>query len=143
MFEDDTDTIYYYRYLNIASTGSQRIHIEVKASNDAHIALSPSGYSYEFYEVVIGEWANLQSVIRHCMQCPGEITEFTQDYLSPSEFQQFWITFGSNGAIAVGRDDETTPFMEWIDPDPVDVQYLGYSTGWESKGEFRLCSFGR
>ena len=137
--EYDTDTTYYYRYLEIP-TGTRRIEFEAKANNDVHIALSPSESSSDLYEIVIGGWGNTRSVIRRCKQCEAHTTVETDHYLSASEFRMFWITFGNNGVIAVGREDESTPFMEWTDPDPLDIQYLGYSTGWGSSGEFRFCN---
>lgn len=137
--EYETDTTYYYRYLEIP-TGSRRIDFEAKANNDVHIALSPSKSTSVLYEIVLGGWVNEKSAIRRCKQCKNKVTSKTTHYLSSNDFRRFWITFGGNGTIAVGRNSETTPFMEWTDPDPLSVQYLGYSTGWGSSGKFRFCS---
>ncbi|KAJ8017844.1 C3 and PZP-like alpha-2-macroglobulin domain-containing protein 8 [Holothuria leucospilota] len=139
--EYDTDTSYYYRYLRL-SIGISHIEFGAKANSDVHLALSPSENSSELYEIVIGGWNNTQSVIRRCEQCSHLVTEATDLYLSANEFRWFWITFDSNGAIAVGRKDESTSFMKWADPDPLEVQYLGYSTGFGSSGQFRFCCLG-
>ncbi|KAJ8039556.1 C3 and PZP-like alpha-2-macroglobulin domain-containing protein 8 [Holothuria leucospilota] len=136
--EYNTDTTYYYRYLEIPLVNNL-IEFEAKANNDVHIALSPSQSSSDLYEIVIGGWRNTQSVIRRCKQCENQVTVSTIHYLSANEYRRFWITFDSNGAVAVGRNDESTPFMEWTDPVPLDVQYLGYSTCCGSSGEFRFC----
>ncbi|KAJ8041524.1 C3 and PZP-like alpha-2-macroglobulin domain-containing protein 8 [Holothuria leucospilota] len=135
--EYDTDTSYYYRYLELP-VGISHIQFEAKANNDVHIALSPSENSSDLYEIVIGGWKNTKSVIRRCKQCINLVSELTNRYLSANEFRWFWITFESNGAITVGRNNESTPFMKWTDPDPLEVQYLGYSTGFGNSGQFRF-----
>ena len=67
--------------------------------------------------------------------------------VSPDQFRSFWISFSPEGSIAVGRAGEGA-FMEYSDPPgndlyraptPIDVKYIGFSTGWGSTGEFRFC----
>lgn len=140
--EYNTDTTYYYRYLQIPLV-TNLIEFEAKANNDVHIALSPSQSSSDLYEIVIGGWRNTQSVIRRCKQCENQVTVSTTNYLSANEYRRFWITFDGNGAVAVGRNDESTPFMAWTDPVPLDVQYLGYSTCCGSSGDFRFCGLSK
>ena len=66
--------------------------------------------------------------------------------VSPNSFRSFWISF-SPGFVAVGRAGEDA-FMKCRDPPgndvysapkPIDVKYVGFSTGWGSTGEFRFC----
>ncbi|KAJ8018266.1 C3 and PZP-like alpha-2-macroglobulin domain-containing protein 8 [Holothuria leucospilota] len=140
--ECDTDTSYYYRYLK-HPVGVSHIEFEVKANNDVHIALSPSENSSDLYEIVIGGWKNTKSFIRRCQQCTNLATLATHLYLSANAFRWFWINFDSNGTIAVGRNNESTAFMNWTDPDPLEVQYLGYSTGFGSIGKFRFFGLGK
>lgn len=46
----------------------------IQACNDAHIALSQAKGldSQDTYEIVIGGWADSQSVIRDCKQCQNK-----------------------------------------------------------------------
>ncbi|XP_077861526.1 uncharacterized protein LOC144341898, partial [Saccoglossus kowalevskii] len=132
--EDD----YTYEYV-AASPGVSRTDFEVKASNDALIGLSEEGQDMpDMYEIVIGGNKNTQSFIRRCMLCENEVVEETPDILSADEFRAFYVTW-YDGYIKVGKRSEE-PFMEWQDPDPLPVNYVGYTTGWGSEGEFQLCS---
>ncbi|XP_077993135.1 C-type mannose receptor 2-like [Glandiceps talaboti] len=133
-----TDDQYVYKFIT-APVENSRVTFEVKASNDVHIALSPNDYdSNPMYEVVIGGWSNTHSAIRRCGLCAEEVYVVTDNIVSATEFRAFWITF-VNGKISVGKDGEPA-FMEWTDPDPVDINYIGYTTGWGSNGEFILCT---
>ncbi|XP_077993134.1 macrophage mannose receptor 1-like [Glandiceps talaboti] len=135
---DSTDDQYIYRYVS-APIQNSRVTFEVKASSDVHISLSANNYDTDpMYEIVIGGWGNTQSVIRRCIQCANEVVASTIDIVSPTEFRAFWITF-VNGKISVGKDGETA-FMEWTDPDPLSINYVGYTTGFGSNGEFILCT---
>ncbi|XP_077978612.1 uncharacterized protein LOC144434040 isoform X2 [Glandiceps talaboti] len=132
-----TDTTYLYRYL-ASSSPIARLDFKVKARNDAHIALSagPQDMS-NLYEIVIGGWANTQSVIRRSKQGDHKAVAGTPDILSPNEFRGFWIIY-NNGVIKVGKEGQAA-FMEWTDPTPLPVNNMGYSTGWGSNGEFQFC----
>lgn len=119
------------------------MEFEVKATNDVHVALSSSNTGEgQMYEIVIGGWGNTQSVIRLCPSCPHEVEVETIGILSGSEFRGFVITYGSDGPISVFKYGEGIPFMEWTDPNPFQVNYVGYSTGYGSDGEFKFCELG-
>ncbi|KAI8478075.1 hypothetical protein Bbelb_441960, partial [Branchiostoma belcheri] len=62
--------------------------------------------------------------------------------LSADSSRGFWISWAPDGTLAVGREGEGSPFMQWQDPDPLPFQYLGYSTGWGSSGLFRFPCIG-
>lgn len=121
---------------------TSRVVFEAKSSKDVHIALATTTNSTDLYEIVIGAGSNTFSTIRRCKLCADLVYRGTAFYLNSDEYRRFWITFGKNGSITVGKDDESSPFLEWTDPDPLEINYLGYSTGWKSKGDFRFCNFG-
>ncbi|XP_077993987.1 macrophage mannose receptor 1-like [Glandiceps talaboti] len=135
---DDTNTDYDYNYLP-APIQNNRVTFQVKATSDVHIALAEFDYYVmDQYEIVIGGWGNTQSVIRQCTPCDHEVEVETNQILSATEFRGFWINF-ANGLIQVGKDGEA-PFMEWMDPEPMPINYVGYSTGYGHAGEFRFCT---
>ncbi|KAJ8049147.1 C3 and PZP-like alpha-2-macroglobulin domain-containing protein 8 [Holothuria leucospilota] len=140
----NTNAVYFYQFLEIPMhiKLSSRIVFEVKSSKDVHIALAPTTNSTTLYEIVIGAGSNTFSTIRRCKLCADLVYRGTAFYLNSDEYRRFWITFGNNGSITVGKDEASSPFLEWTDPNPLEINYLGYSTGWKSKGEFRFCNFG-
>ncbi|XP_033107417.1 macrophage mannose receptor 1-like isoform X2 [Anneissia japonica] len=133
-----TDDQYYYRYHD-SPLYESRVDFEAKASNDVHIGLSSAANDMtEMYEVVIGGWNNQNSAIRRCKQCSNEVYVSTPSILNENEFRGFWITWDDAGKISVGKAGQSA-FMEWTDPNPLTIAYVGYSTGWDSNGEFRFC----
>ena len=85
--------------------------------------------------LVIGGWGNTRSVIRRCKQCTNLVTA-SHTPLSSTEARSFVVSY-RNGRVAVfAGDDLDQPFMEYVDPNPLDVRHVGYSTGWGSTGEF-------
>ncbi|CAH1266418.1 CPAMD8 [Branchiostoma lanceolatum] len=134
-----TDTQYRYRWDLPKLTGNS-FTFQVQANNDVHVALSPQAqHQSAMYEIVIGGWANTQSVIRRTPQGKHHATTSTRRVVSPTEYRAFWITWSSDGTIGVGRGGEAQPFMQWTDPDPLLIQYAGYTTGWGSSGLWRFC----
>ena len=128
-----------YQYITDAS-GLTHLNFEVKASNDAHLGLSAQQNDLpDMYEIVIGGWANAKSGIRRTKGGTDLVTVDTPDILLGTEFRGFWVSW-NDGTIKVGRAGESFPFMEWTDPNPLAVNYIGYSTGWGSTGEFRFCT---
>ncbi|CAH1259009.1 PKDREJ [Branchiostoma lanceolatum] len=125
--------------------GSSPLTFSVKANSDAHIALSSEGATLnDMYEIVIGGWSNTQSVIRRSPDGNIEATASTPGIVSANEFRDFWVSWTDDGTIAVGREGESSPFMQWRDPAPLGVGYFGYSTGYGSTGEFRFpCRQGK
>ncbi|XP_070537336.1 C-type mannose receptor 2-like [Ptychodera flava] len=133
-----TTTDYEYTYVP-GPLKNERIMFEVRANSDVHIALSEFNYYVnDQYEIVIGGWHNTKSVIRRCLDCGHEEEVSTPQILSGSEFRGFWITF-VDGTITVGKEGGEA-FMTWTDPNPMTINYVGYSTGYGHDGEFRLCT---
>ncbi|XP_078585568.1 doublecortin domain-containing protein 1-like isoform X2 [Branchiostoma floridae x Branchiostoma japonicum] len=115
---------------------------EVKAASDAHIALSESNANEDgMYEIVIGTMMNRMSAIRQFKHegLPDiRITQRTPDILSATEYHKFWISYDGNGTIEVRRDGEADPIVQWTDPNPLLVRYVGYSTGHGCDGEWHF-----
>ncbi|XP_071950454.1 uncharacterized protein [Antedon mediterranea] len=135
-----TTANYEYRFDNpiLQVETTTRIEFSVVAKNDVHIALSSSPeVMIPMYEIVIGGWENTQSVIRRCAQCPDKKIYFEAGIISVDEFTKFWISF-VNGSIRVGLEG-SDHFMEWDDPYPFPVKYVGFSTWYNIKGIFQFC----
>ncbi|KAJ8049161.1 C3 and PZP-like alpha-2-macroglobulin domain-containing protein 8 [Holothuria leucospilota] len=141
----NTTSVFSYRFLEIPH-GITQIRFDVKAKNDVHIGLFPNkSISAEYYLIVIGSNRNKVSDIRRCRgrPCVDKKEYLEEGIVSQDEFRQFCITFECNGNITVGRNEDAIPFLQWTDPNPLVVNYMGYSTGWGSTGEFRFCNFAK
>ncbi|XP_033127356.1 uncharacterized protein LOC117125080 [Anneissia japonica] len=139
-FYYETSINYEYQYkLPRIPNKARRIEFSVTAKNDVHIALSAQNADInQMYEIVIGGWANTRSVVRRCKQCTNLVSVTRKSgFVNPNEFRSFWIEF-DGGDIAVGFNGESA-FMRYRDPSPLNVNYVGFSTGWLSRGNFRFC----
>ncbi|XP_035696631.1 C3 and PZP-like alpha-2-macroglobulin domain-containing protein 8 [Branchiostoma floridae] len=122
---------------------------EVKAERDVHVALSSRQDQDldEIYEIVIGGWDNMRSVIRRSRQGYNHVDVQTPNIVSKTEYRTFWIMWSSDGTIAVGRGDENLPFMLWRDPDPLPINYAGLKSDWRNVdrkvGQWKLCRTAR
>ncbi|KAI8484227.1 hypothetical protein Bbelb_380120 [Branchiostoma belcheri] len=134
-----TDTVYRYRW-ELRRLAGSRFTFKVQADHNVHVALSAQGRDLDdMYEIVIGGWGNAWSVIRRSKQGYNYANVWTPGINYPTEYRTFWITWSSDGTIAVGKGGETQPFMQWTDPDPLPIAYAGYSTGWGSTGRWKFC----
>ncbi|XP_078686058.1 uncharacterized protein LOC144918846 isoform X2 [Branchiostoma floridae x Branchiostoma belcheri] len=133
-----TDTQLLYRW-DLPPVTGRRFRFEAQARHDVTLALSTENQGLGLhYEVIIGGWGNTQSAILR----PGSgglvaVAQIT-GMSSPTEYRGFWVSWAADGTIAVGRDNETEPFMQWGDPDPLPIGYVGYRTGWGSNGRWRF-----
>jgi len=92
------------------------------------------------YEIIIGGWNNEQSSIRKCRQQSWTVaTNHTP--LSEYDYQSFWITWLSNSTqtgltISVGNGviEFVNQFLFLHDSDPCTINYIGISTGDDSRG---------
>ncbi|XP_078612531.1 uncharacterized protein LOC144882551 isoform X1 [Branchiostoma floridae x Branchiostoma japonicum] len=135
-----TDDQYRYRWNLTAIRDSSLFTFEVRASNDVHVALSSQNYNLDdMYEIVIGGWNNTSSVIRRSKGGTDLTGSPTPGILSSAESRGFWIAWTVDGTISVGKQGESQHFMQWTDPEPLQVVYAGYTTGWGSTGEWRFC----
>eukprot|EP00058_Branchiostoma_floridae_P006900 XP_002592388.1 hypothetical protein BRAFLDRAFT_67253 [Branchiostoma floridae] len=120
--------------------GINGTYATVKATNDVCVALSSQRHDLaHMYEIVIGGWDNTESAIRRRKQGYLHASALTPEINSNTEYRKFWITWSSDGTIAVGRGGETQPFVQWTDPDPLPITYAGYTTGCGSTGLWKFC----
>lgn len=126
----------------LSVTGKTSITFEVMACNDAHIALSETkgDDSHNTYEIVIGGWADSQSVIRTFKQGPHMDTAAHQNHpVDCHKYMPFWISW-ANGVITVGKGNTVgqNTFMTWKDPHPHPVNYVAFATGFGSTGKWKF-----
>lgn len=141
-----TDLVYWFRYMEIPSSLFQpnlKVEFEVRASQDAHVALAPSKQStHELYQVVIGGSSNTATFIKRAMFAPRLVTVNMNKPLNETVFRGFWITYNvSSGHIAVGKHNKENHFIAWTDPTPLNISYVGFSTNGNSEGQWRFCDF--
>jgi len=86
-------------------------------------------------QIFIGGWKNTKSVIRRNRVKPDKAEADTPNILSAAEYRDFWIRWGG-GVVEVGKEKEVTPFLKWKDPEPFDVRYYGFCTGWGATGSW-------
>lgn len=128
MFESPCDCHYHFREAHGTS-----VTFSVQSSNDAHVALTPgAAVAAPMYEIFIGGWNNTKSAIRYTKaivfdehisedMCMAE----TPDILSADEMRSFTISW-ADGDIKAFIKGESTPFLEWKDPEPITVTHYGY-----------------
>ncbi|XP_066270898.1 C3 and PZP-like alpha-2-macroglobulin domain-containing protein 8 [Branchiostoma lanceolatum] len=135
-----TPNKYEYQYVK-KPTETTIFTFATKASNDVHLSLSARPTDMpSMYEIVIGGWQNTQSWITRSKQGDHLVTVPTPEILSWHEFRAFWLSW-TDGVIEVGYGIEPTNdslIMTWVDPEPLPVKYIGFSTGWGSLGEFKI-----
>ncbi|XP_019634513.1 PREDICTED: uncharacterized protein LOC109477610 [Branchiostoma belcheri] len=112
-----------YHWTEKPLTGS-RFMFDVEATSDAIVALSSKEKKPDdMYKIFIGGKKNTESTIHRIKS--GILTEAeTFNFVSPTEFKMFWITWSLDGTIAVGRENETQPFLEYKDPNPLPIMYM-------------------
>ena len=115
------------------------ITIDIKACNDAHLALSATPYNRDAdtYEIVLGGTKNTKSAIRSKPLGKNEVEKETKGLMECDNYLSFWVSW-SSGRIEVGKGSMygEKPIMSWIDPNPHSVNAVSVATGWGSQGEF-------
>ncbi|XP_035694564.1 uncharacterized protein LOC118428574 [Branchiostoma floridae] len=115
---------------------------EVRAKSGVYIALATTDSAdSRMYEVLIGGESDTMTAIRRGRQGDWAARADTTDILSPEEYRGFWISWMQNGTIAVGKEGETAPLLQWTDPNPLPVEHVGYSTRPGVSGDFRFCGY--
>lgn len=117
--------------------GSDGVVFRIRASNDAHLALSSiEGETDPMLEVFIGGWKNTKSVIRKNRSKPDVAESDTPDILSASEYKEFWIRWTDN-VITVGRQGEAASFLSYDNSaDAFPIRFVGLCTGWGATGSW-------
>ncbi|XP_038069219.1 uncharacterized protein LOC119738404 [Patiria miniata] len=131
-----TPPTYNYQYHPVA-LATHRITVHIEATNDAYLAFSAEPRDLpNMYEIVLGGWQNKYSVLRRCKQCRVLAWATTNDILPNKNAQSFWVRF-DEGVVAVGLTGFPS-FLQYHDPDPLPVRYVGFATRLGSAGNFRL-----
>ncbi|KAI8513766.1 hypothetical protein Bbelb_080900 [Branchiostoma belcheri] len=132
-----TDTTYRYRW-DLQGIAASPLTFEARASNDVRIGLSAEDQDLDYmYEIVIGGDGNTRSFIRR--DVGDRLVEVsTPGILSGTESRGFWIAWSGDGTVSVGKEGRLTPFMQWTDPHPLPVNYVGYTTAYGSAGDFKF-----
>ncbi|XP_054835570.1 C3 and PZP-like alpha-2-macroglobulin domain-containing protein 8 [Eublepharis macularius] len=135
-----TPNKYEYQYVQKPSHMTH-FTVAVKAHNSAHIALSSSPHdTAEMTEIVIGGHQNTRTWISSSKMGEPVASAETAGLLSWDEFRSFWIRW-ANGVIQVGHGHSIlneSVIVSWVPPQPPEVRYIGFSTGWGSVGEFKI-----
>ncbi|KAG5869885.1 Acetylcholine receptor subunit alpha-like 1, partial [Gonioctena quinquepunctata] len=116
-------------------------HFSVLAPSDAHILLAPSAKvdkADPVYEIVIGAGGNTFCDIRRKQKSDVRASVRVKNLLSALDPQSFWLHITKDGDIAVGKEGEELPFISWVDPDPIPLKVISFSTwsGIEAKWYF-------
>ncbi|XP_011781286.1 PREDICTED: LOW QUALITY PROTEIN: C3 and PZP-like alpha-2-macroglobulin domain-containing protein 8 [Colobus angolensis palliatus] len=118
-----------------------RFDVAVRAHNDARVALSSGPQDTAgMIEIVLGGHQNTRSWISTSKMGEPVASAHTAKILSWDEFRTFWISW-HGGRIQVGHGPEPSNesvIVAWTLPRPPEVQFIGFSTGWGSMGEFRI-----
>ncbi|XP_047387857.1 C3 and PZP-like alpha-2-macroglobulin domain-containing protein 8 [Sciurus carolinensis] len=118
-----------------------RFDVAVRAHNDARVALSSRPQdTANTIEIVLGGRQNTRSWISTSKMGEPVASAHTARILSWDEFRTFWISW-RDGLIQVGHGPEPSNesvIVAWALPRPPEVQFIGFSTGWGSAGEFRI-----
>ncbi|XP_006621855.1 uncharacterized protein LOC102675334 isoform X1 [Apis dorsata] len=125
-----------YKFHNIRS-GS--VLIEVRAKSNAHIALTnKKGDSSPMYEIILGGWENTASVIRYDCKQPDKVRVNTPNLLNENETKKFAICWLDGRIMVRVGSLSGSVIMEWQDPTPIGVSYVGVRTGWGATGKWKL-----
>lgn len=127
-----------YQYTDVEKnvTESTSIVFKVAACHDAHVLLHQDGDDKEnnIYEIVIGGWDNTKSVIRKQQQgTPVAVAHHMP--LDCEKAFPFWLEW-YQGILRVGTSTDigAGQFMNFHDPNPIEVNYISVSTGWGATG---------
>ncbi|XP_053147686.1 C3 and PZP-like alpha-2-macroglobulin domain-containing protein 8 isoform X2 [Hemicordylus capensis] len=135
-----TPNKYEYQYVRKPARMTH-FSVAVKAHHNAHVALSSGPHDMaEMVEMVIGGHQNSQTWISTSKRGEPVASAETAGILSWDEFRSFWISW-AKGVVQVGHGPSVvneSVIVAWAAPRPLDVKYVGFSTGWGSAGEFRI-----
>ena len=118
--------------------GQNWIVFQVQACSDAHVALSElfNNVKTKTYEIIIGGNANKNSFIRD-YDTFGEMQRVdTVDILDCNNYRTFWVKWGIEDRIVVGRGAllDIDSFLDWTDPEQRHFQGLTISTYYSHVG---------
>ena len=88
---------------------------------------------------VIGGWSNTKSAIRRVKQGDNLVEVSTPKLLKKGADRSFIIKWDEE-TLSVTQAGEDTPFMTYTDKDPLNVRYVGFTTGWGSGGKWTFLN---
>merc|ERR1719474_1952767 len=135
-----TPNDYNYKHWFEADPDRNCVEFLVKAHNDAHIALgSDQLHDGKHWEIVIGGWANRQSVIRKRNQ-GAHVRTYVGRPLNQHQYQPFWIEWDEDGDLRVGSGRVSEGMRHSIFSCTFDkklpIKYMSVCTGWGSTGDW-------
>ena len=140
------DNTLYDSSLYLPLGNSKSITFTVQASNDVHIGFMCNACN-EFYEIVIGGWANTRSVIRRkplgTYHADEKNSASTSGIVDGNVFQPFWAQ-ALNGLVRFGTGQIIGQHvvLQWQDPNPIIPDSIGFMTGWGSSGDWNIQDLG-
>lgn len=134
---------YYYKHLSdydYSVDGQTSVAFSVKACSGVHVALMPDDTGVcALYEVVIGGYDNTLSVIRRGKNRYNFVT-VPSSPANCTEFVPFVVSW-DRGLVTVwheSKPDTWQRMMSWKDPKPLDVKYIGMTTGKATSGTWKV-----
>ncbi|XP_078576718.1 uncharacterized protein LOC144862241 [Branchiostoma floridae x Branchiostoma japonicum] len=135
----DTDGTYEYQW-DLQPVTFPYIVMAARTDGPVYLALSTEVNNVEqAYEIIIRGQSSDGSVIRRSVQGPDMVSADTRGILSPGAYRAFWIYWWPSGTIAVRLQGEILPFLQWTDPDPLPVRYIGYTMDQQFPAQWRFC----
>lgn len=120
--------------------GKNNVTFKVQSCRDVHIGLAAryNDTDHDFYEIVLGGWANSMSVIRRQKQ-GSHVVEAHHHPDDCNHLRPFWISW-IGGRIAVGTGSRMGygEFMNYTDPHPYDISYLAVSPWPDSAAKYEF-----
>ena len=93
------------------------------------------------YYIIIGERQRRKSHIRRCFYgCTLIAVTHKVPIVNSDTWRSFWVSV-EDGVISVGQVGADA-FMEWTDEEPLEVNYVGFSSGGSGDGQWRFCDQG-
>ncbi|XP_021943322.1 uncharacterized protein LOC110841586 [Folsomia candida] len=114
------------------------VRVNVKAANDAHIALSTQQGSQPMIEIFLGGWENSKSAIRFNDERPNKAEVDTPSLLSSDEAKTFIVTWTEDGQVAVCLEGASEAFITWKNDQPYEIRYFGVRTAWSATGDWKI-----
>ncbi|XP_067665680.1 uncharacterized protein [Haliotis asinina] len=113
--------------------GTSTVVFLVKTCFDANFALhtflNMSTDASAMYELSIGGFSNMKSVIRGCWLCSVTDSHVEPSIVSCNEYRSFWLSW-KNGVISVGKGPVAGSqlFMQWAPTAPIVINHVSIST---------------
>jgi hypothetical protein len=123
-----------YNY-GVIPTEERSLKFQIKACKQAYILLSATRdlVSPDYYELVIGGYANRRIIIRRIYGKHRYLTQVDIDApLSCNEFRPFVVNWSTSGNIQIATDSYL--YVNVTDPDPLPVNGLGIITAYGGTG---------